>query len=166
MKEIKLSQQGKNKGKFIALVDDEDFEYLNKFRWCASKDRNTFYAQRNLRVNGKQKTQKMHKLIMGDNLEKPMIDHRDGNGLNNQRSNLRHCTNKENGGNRKQSNNSNSPYKGVHLHHRKRKWYATINANGKIKFLGMFVSDIDAALAYNKAALEAYGSFARLNIIV
>jgi len=80
MKTIELTQ-----GK-IALINDEDFEWLNQFKWYAHKDRNTFYAVRNLpRVNGKQTTQPMHKFIMGDNPLELDIDHRDGDGCNNQK---------------------------------------------------------------------------------
>ena len=98
MKEIKLTQ-----GK-VALVDDEDFEYLNQWKWCAHSDGTRFYAERSIftgRINGKKhnKVIKMHRLIM--NPESNMhIDHINGNGLDNQKYNLRVVTHRENHHNR------------------------------------------------------------------
>ena len=87
MKQIKLSQQGKNKGKYVVLVDDEDFEYLNQWRWCAVKYTHTYYA-----VRYDKKRISMHRLIL-DVPQNKLTDHRDSNGLNNQIKNIRPCTN-------------------------------------------------------------------------
>ena len=94
-KQIKLSQQGKNRGKYVALVDDEDFEGLNKYRWSAMPVGRTVYAVRN--INGKMIT--MHAYLCGrDGFE---VDHIDGDGLNNSRLNLRIATREQNARNRK-----------------------------------------------------------------
>ena len=85
MKEIKLSQFGKNKGKYVALVDDEDFEYLNQFKWHALESPKTVYAVRQIRVDGKQNKVWMHGAIMSGK----WIDHIDHNGLNNQKYNYK-----------------------------------------------------------------------------
>lgn len=161
MKEIKLSVQGKNKGKYVALVDDEDFEYLNQFRWNAHKGRNTFYAVRQLTVDGKKTAQLMH----GEVMKGKCIDHIDGNGLNNQKSNLRFCTLSENQMNKRKRYNCTSIYKGVYFNKRAKKWLARIGINGKDIHLGLFASEVDAARAYNAKAIELFCEFANLNVI-
>ena len=113
MKEIKLSQGRfcKNRGKYVALVDDEDFEISNKFRWHAAKSGKTFYAERIITVDGKQTMQSMHGVIMNGK----GVDHIDHDGLNNQRSNLRLCTQSENNMNQRKRENCTSVYKGVNF---------------------------------------------------
>lgn len=155
MKEIKLTQ-----GK-VALVDDEDFKALNQFKWYAHKYRNTFYANRGVGLNGKQITQSMHGVIMNGK----GIDHHDHNGLNNQKSNLRLCTQSENCMNRSKMGNTSSIYKGVHFHKPNNKWLSSLRINGKHVHLGLFVSEIDAARAYNAKAVELFGEFVNLNNI-
>ena len=158
MKEIKLTQDK------IALVDDDDFEYLNQFKWCANKLRHTFYAFRTL----EKKKISMHREIMKTQLENnigKIIDHIDGNGLNNQKYNLRTCTIAENSRNRHFVNNS-SGYLGVSILKSRKKWYAQIKGNKKNIFLGSFKDKKDAAKAYNEAAIKYHGEFARLNIII
>ena len=157
MKEIKLTQDK------IALVDDEDFEYLNQFKWYAGKSINTFYACRRL---GKTEI-RMHREIMKTQLENnigKLIDHKDGNGLNNQKNNLRTCTISENNKNRHTINNS-SGYLGVSLSKRRKKWLAQIKNNKKVIYLGYFKDKKDAAKAYNEAAIKYHGEFASPNII-
>ena len=146
MKEIKLTQDK------IALVDDEDFEYLNQFKWYAVNYKNNFYSCRTLR----QSKIKMHREIMKTQLENnigKIIDHIDGNGLNNQKYNLRTCTNAENCRNRHSVNNS-SGYLGVSK--RSKKWKAQISVNKKVICLGTFEDKKDAAKAYNEAAKNTF----------
>lgn len=131
MKEIKLSQICKNNGKYVALVDDEDYEALNSFRWCAYKHGNTFYAARSIMSNGKKSTIRMHQMI----LRGTGIDHIDGNGLNNQKSNLRFCTKSENAMNMRKHKNTTSIYKGVYFNKHAKKWQADITINGKIIYM-------------------------------
>ena len=162
MKEIKLTQ-----GK-VALVDDEDFEYLNQWKWCAHKAGNTFYAVREVRIEGREYNLSMHRLLLrlkkGD---KPVVDHIDRDGLNNQRSNIRVCTTSQNMRNvKKFGEGSYSEYKGVTLNKRVNRWHARIRiAPGERLYLGSFDSDVQAALAYNEAAKKYHGEFACLNII-
>ena len=155
MKEIQLTQ-----GK-VALVDDEDFEYLNQWKWCAHKHRNTFYVVRNTTLNGKRITKLMHGVILNGK----GIDHIDHNGLNNQKSNLRFCTQSQNLMNTKKRANTSSIYKGVHFDNRTKKWLAQINLRGKQIYIKLLSSEVDAARAYNAKATELFGEFANLNII-
>lgn len=139
----------------IALVDDEDFEELNKYKWCFDGQ----YAQRRI---GKT-TLRMHKVI----IETPPgkhIDHIDGNPLNNQRSNLRVCSHAENQMNRKKSDGLSSKYKGVSWHKQTEKWRATIKINQGLMYLGLFEVEEDAARAYDEAAKEHFGEFAKVNL--
>lgn len=159
MKRIPLTQ-----GKY-ALVDDEDFEWLNQFKWAAHKDRGIFYAvSRSSRKDGEQKTIRMHRLILGLLYKDGNIsDHRNGNGIDNQRHNLRKCTVAQNAANKTKT--GNNKYRGVSLHKRSGKWYASITVNGKRKHLGSFGKETDAAKAYNKASLKYHGEYGRPNAI-
>jgi len=157
MKEIALTQ-----GKF-ALVDDEDFEELNKFKWHTHKGGNTYYATKNMRINGKQKTIRMHRLIMGVTDRKIQIDHKYGNGLDNRKINLRVCTRSENQRNQKKILNTSSIYKGVCWDKEYHKWMAGLGYNGRSIKIGRFINEKDAAKAYNLKATELFGDFARLN---
>ena len=160
MKEIQLTQG------YVALVDDENYEWINGFKWCMRKDRNNVYAKRAIRVNGRHKTIQMHYLIMGENPLKLMIDHRDGDGLNNRKENLRFCTNQENQMNSRSQKNSSSIHKGVYWNKKDGKWMARICISGHQIYLGSFDIEVDAAIAYNTAAIKYYGEFAKLNIII
>ena len=157
MKEITLTQRK------IALVDDCDYEWLSQRNWAAFKDRNIWYAMTNIRdATGHFRSITMHRLILG--ATKGMkVDHRDGNGLNNQRHNLRAATNHQNLCNRGAPSNNTSGFKGVSWHKRRNKWQANIGINYKKKYLGLFDSAIDAACAYDAAARELHGEFAKLN---
>ena len=154
MKEIKLTQGQ------VALVDDADFEILNQFKWSAVKIRNTFYAARNITVDDKRKLVYMHCEIMGGK----WVDHIKGNGLNNQRYNLRFCTHRENQMNQRKQANTSSVYKGVSWNKGVGKWMAQIKTKGRGIYIGLFIDETDAAKAYNKKAIELFGEFANLNV--
>lgn len=154
-KEIKLSMG------MVALVDNEDFDYLNKFRWCAHKRGRAFYAEST--INGVRVI--MHNVIM--NPPKGMlIDHIFHNGLDNRKSQLRLATKSQNNANRTSRKNSSSKYLGVAFEKDRNKWTARIRKNGQGYRLGSFLKETDAALAYNKKAFELHGEFANLNIII
>jgi hypothetical protein len=155
MKKIELTHD-----KF-AIVDDEDYDKLNQWDWYALV-KNTSYA---VAVrNTWSKTEKkgilftMHRVIMNCPKDK-MIDHKDGNGLNNQKSNLRICTNGQNQGNRKLNSNNKSGIKGVSWHKRDRKWQASIRVGKKRKHLGVFLDKLEAKRIYEKAAKQHFGEF-------
>lgn len=157
MKEIILTQ-----GK-VALVDDADFEWLNQWKWFAYKDANTYYAHRSDRTGPKQRIILMHREILG--LTDPKIhgDHKDRNGLNNQRNNLRTANNSQNMANRRSHIDSTSEYLGVYYYKRDRNWRARITKDRKDIFIGGYDSEYEAALAYNEVAIQLHGQFANLN---
>jgi hypothetical protein len=155
-KEIELTQ-----GK-VAIVDDEDYEWLNQWHWYAAKYGKTFYAARNEGTFPLKKTIYMHCVIM--NTPAGMrIDHKDLNGLNNTRNNLRNSTHAQNKQNAGKYSNNTSGYKGVSWHKRIEKYTAQIVVNGKRINLGYFYDLKDAALAYDEAAKKYHGPFAKLN---
>lgn len=155
MKEIPLT-----KGK-VALVDDEDFEWLNQWKWyCHSNN----YACRRVTKNGKSWISYMHKEI----LDSPgNTDHINGNGLDNRRSNLRSCTQQQNMRNQRPVRKRASKFKGVYNTGKgKRKpWRAAIGDCG-YKHIGYFWTQEEAAVAYNKEATRRFGEFANLNEVV
>jgi len=157
MKEIILTQ-----GK-IALVNDEDFEWLNQWKWYAHKSKrdHTFYAIRN--IKHPKTTIKMHRLILGVTNPKIIVDHIDGNGLNNCRENLRECSSSQNCMNRGPNKNKSIPYKGVYFERATGKWFARITVGGKVIRMGTFKNIEDAARQFNCAAIKYHGDFAKLN---
>jgi hypothetical protein len=159
MKQIPLSQ-----GKF-ALVDDEDFEELNKHKWYAKKSRGVFYASRTSKIkdNDESKTIHMHRVILGFTDLKIKCDHIDHNGLNNQKTNLRASTHVQNCNNRRSRKNSSSEYKGVSWSKFSNKWHSQIQTLGKKIHIGYFFDEIEAAKAYDEKAKELFGEFAYLN---
>jgi hypothetical protein len=142
MKEIPLTQ-----GK-VALVDDDDYLELSRFKWYATKHSNSFYAARNLSRNKRigPAHEYMHRRIIGFPVG---VDHIDGDGLNNQKSNLRPATQRENLQNLHIQKTSRFP--GVRRDKASNKWRADIRINGKRKFLGNFESEEDAFMCYKRA---------------
>jgi hypothetical protein len=146
VKEIQLS------GGQIALVDDEDYEMVNRWKWKTRKFRHTNYAMRNYWYKqDKSRTITMHHLIIGRK-EGYVVDHINGNGLDNRRCNLRHVTSRQNAQNlhiRKLSK-----YIGVSWYKQTKKWQAQIKINGKSKHLGYYANEEDAFRAYCKAVVD------------
>ncbi|NLH45016.1 MAG: Fis family transcriptional regulator [Acholeplasmataceae bacterium] len=154
MKEIILTQ---NK---TALVDDDDFDLLIQFRWWAVNEHNHFYAS--TEINGKQI--KMHRFLLNPSIGQK-VDHVDGNGLNNQRNNIRICNTSQNAMNSKKCADGRSKYKGVWIVNKgkKKRIRAALRLNGVLISLGSFKDELTAAKAYDKAALKYFGEFANLN---
>ncbi len=160
MKTIKLNR---NK---VALVDDLDFEELSKYKWSAWKGGNTFYALRHIyNDNGKRTTISMHRQILGITDPKILTDHKNRNGLDNQRGNLRICNYAQNGGNRTKSKGKASSYKGVIFLKEalKKPWRSQIYINNKLIILGTFNSEIEAAQTYDISAVKYFGEFCHKN---
>lgn len=147
----------------VALVDDEDFALVAGVKWYANKNKRTWYARRFAYFgDGKQGRTivKMHRLIIG---AKPgdIVDHINGDGLDNRRSNLRICDSSQNACNRLRRPNVSGPYRGVWMAHGR--WVARIRVHGKAIWLGAFDSALEAALTYDVTASSLHGEFARLN---
>lgn len=156
MKTIPLTQG------LVALVDDEDYESVNAFNWFAARRGRVVYAARNLRKpDGTWTQQFIHQLLFS---EAKSIDHRDGDGRNNQRENLRVATKMQNAQafQRKKAGTSSS-YRGVHWDTERRKWSVEIKLNRKKIFLGRFEDEVFAAKTYDCAAREYFGDFASPN---
>ena len=154
MKEIPLTQ-----GK-VAIVDDEDFEKLNQYKWCAHWNGHHWYATRSVKKNGKSIMIYMHREIINAPKGIP-VDHRDGNGLDNCKENLRLCTQQENCRNRKFNKNNKFGIKGVSWNRNTGKFRATIQADGKQIHLGLFNVLGDADSAYRIAEEKYFGEFAQ-----
>jgi hypothetical protein len=151
---------GKRADGRVALVDDDDFDLVSLYRWTLQErteppGRYGPYAIGHAQGH----TQAMHTLITGYRL----TDHRDGNGLNNQRYNLREATYSQNNAGHKRAGCS-SQYRGVSWSRKQGMWHAQISAGGrKTLHLGFFHDETTAALAYDNAARDRWGEFARLN---
>ena len=135
------------------FVDDEDYDFLICFGWCLHTGG---YAVANIAG----KITRMHRLIMGEDNPKVLIDHINGYKLDNRKVNLRKCA--HSGNNRNQKNLSIHGFKGV-FPHGKNGWRARITVNYKSKNLGTYKTKHEAAMAYNLAAVEFHGEFASLN---
>lgn len=160
MKKILLTQG------LVALVDDRDWGLVSGYNWFAMKSTKTYYAltnsSRSLDSEGRQNKIRMHRLIMGAKLGE-VIDHRDGNGLNNSRSNLRFATKSQNNRNSRLRADNSSGYKGVYWDRINNKWKAQIRMDGKRIGLGYFMTKEEAAIAYDEAATFYFNEFARTN---
>lgn len=155
MKRIPLS-----KGKYFALVDDEDFEKLSKYTWSAGVLPRTIYASRKITISGKQTMIYMHQDIM--KAPKGMdIDHINGNGLDNRKRNLRVCTRQQNCRSKRVADNK-SGCKGISWNKVNKKWVVRIKYNGINYYLGSFADQSRAKEAYDMKANEVFGEFARV----
>ncbi len=159
MKKIKL-RGIVGKGKF-ALVDDEDYNKFNKYSYHLS-----VYATRCIlkRIGGKNKKIRLHREIMNAK-DDQMIDHINGNKLDNRKCNLRFCNPSQNNANRKKQSFNKIGLKGVSYttDNNSNKYRARIGYRGKDVWIGTFDNSIDASNAYDKKAIELYGEFAKLN---
>ena len=150
MKKIKLTQ-----GKY-ALVDNSDYEQLIPYNWSTRRIKQCFYAF-NFQAGY------MHRFILELTDGNVHVDHKDGDGLNNQRNNIRTCTHVQNCNNKKSQINSSSKYLGVSWDAGKNKWRSQIKVNGKIKYLGAYTSEIEGAIIYNITSRRYRGEFAGTN---
>jgi hypothetical protein len=145
-----------------AIVDPEDYYALSKYNWFAVPSGSIYYAMRNDFVGHKYAPVSMHRQIMS--VPKWLVvDHINGNGLDNRRDNLRGITAAQNRFNRRKRAKASSKFKGVCWHKLSERWMVNISANRHRIFLGYFDNEIEAAKAYDEAAKQYHGEFARLN---
>lgn len=149
------------RGKY-ALIDDEDYERVSRFKWSAVTNGYTWYAKTNIYVGGRWKYCLMHRFILNVP-EGSQTDHLNGDGLCNLRNNIRICTCTQNHQNHRRAKNK-SGYKGVYSH--KYGWQAQIQINGTKICLGVHQTKEDAANAYDKAAIKYFGEFACTNKMI
>jgi|SRR5215475_1210315 len=157
MKRLPIYSEGKVAA--WSLVDDEDFDEQNKHRWSLRLARNGLhYAARGKRIDGKAKAFYLHREILKPSTGME-VDHRDHNGLNNQRANLRVATKSQNQANQL-ARKATSKYKGVCRVAERSRWDARIMVRGKLIWLGDFKTEKEAVYAYDQAAIQHHGEFA------
>jgi hypothetical protein len=150
----------------FALVDDEDFERLSQFSWHAEwmKNSRSWRAVRNSSrdTSGRHRPILMHREVLN---AKPgeFVDHRFHNTLDNRKSELRKCTKSQNAMNQRLLPRSTSGFKGVTWARNEQKWAARVKLHGKTQHQGYFLTALDAARAYDKAAIMLFGDFALTN---
>jgi len=147
----------------FAVIDLEDIPLAKKYIWWVQRKKDTYYAC-GRPINNKNERVKLHRIILG--LKKDdgiLVDHRDRNGLNCKRNNIRLCNNSQNMQNSIPLDGCSSKYKGASYRKDIKRYVSLICLNGKLMHLGCFKDEIEAAKAYDKKALELFGEFARTN---
>ena len=159
MKRIPLTQNE------FALVDNEDFKMISKHKWYCVRNKGNNYARRNVGVKPNRSSIEMHRVV----LKCPngmVIDHINGNSLDNRKKNLRVCTQAENTRNRIQRRSCKNKFKGITFHKHSKVWHAQICINYNNIYLGSFKNQKSAAIAYDAYAKRIHKQFARTNGIL
>jgi len=145
------------------ILDQKDYYRLNNFKWIVYGNGTNLYAVRHEIIDpNKTRTVYMHREIMNPPPDR-LVDHRNCDGLDNRRENLRFATRAQNVLNRRKKKNATSRFLGVYFNKEKSTWDSQIMHQGKRRWVGRFDSEIDAARAYDAAARKYHGEFARLN---
>jgi hypothetical protein len=158
---------------YVAVVDDCDAD-LADFRWYANRTHGLVYAVRSIyRGAGPHGNQYIHRVVLERVLGRAIADglwpdHINGDGLDNRRANLREASIQQNHANskrreRRRGEKQSSEFRGVYWNKQRRKWYAMIRCDKRTRYLACSSSELEAARAFDRAALELYGSFARIN---
>lgn len=169
MRKIPLYKRGFKHPIAFTLVDDEDYNFLINYSWWIRYNSNKTikYAATTISFGeDKGKNMQLHCMLIPNSNPNLQIDHKDGDGLNNQRGNLQLITPSQNQAKKKTQLNNTSGYRGVSFDKKSNKWVAQIVCKGVKQYLGAFHTKEKAAKVYNKAAFEAFGEFAKLYEIV
>lgn len=154
---IPLSQ-----GMFV-VIDADDLPLVEGYAWVAARRRHVWYAIANVRQpHGGSTAVLMHRLIL-DAPKGMQVDHKDGDGLNNRRSNIRLCTPSQNQQNRVRREPNATGYFGIYYIPKARRWVANIKHQRKRIYIGCFSTPEAAAIAYDERARELFGEFGRFN---
>jgi len=146
----------------VAIVDIDDYEELSKYKWYANPIKKNYYGTRDIYKNKKKKRYYMHRVIM--KVEKILkIDHKNGNTLDNRKSNLRVATPRQNGMNKKQKEGGSSKYKGVYRRIERKTWTVEIEYKGKGRTINGIKNEEVAGLIYDLLAYDWYEEYARYN---
>lgn len=146
---------------YVAMVDDDDNKAPWRFKWTADVRKDIVYAYR--QINNCTKKVYLHRFLLNTKLD---VDHIDGNGLNNRRSNLRAATVAQNIANSRLCSTNTSGYKGVCWHKDAQKWVAGMHINNKRIYLGLFNNKEEAARAYDTAVVKHFGEYALTNAML
>ncbi len=167
---MELIIESKKYGRKSVIIDDEDFDLINKYHWCISYVRGAFYCTTAFTIDGKKYQKKMHRVIMGVDDPSIHIDHRSIDGLDNRRCNLRVATIAQNTRDVGPNSKNTTGYKGVYMykegHKNAGKFTAVLRFNGKKIFGGYFKTAEDAAIKYNEMALKYHEEFGYQNKII
>jgi hypothetical protein len=153
MKEIQLTQG------HVAIIDDEDYDRLSKYKWFSFRNNGYFYSASSI----DKKITLMHRYIMNISDKNIHIDHKNHNTLDNRKENLRACSRSQNLAN--QGIKEGKRFKGVYTEKGRDTYRANISYHGKSFMIGRFDTEEEAAIAYNKKALELFGEFSVLNVV-
>jgi hypothetical protein len=136
----------------FTVIDSEDFERCNKFKWCAMRTANSFYATRKVRITPRKRaSQLLSRFIMGITDREIDVDHINHNTLDNRKENLKPCSHRQNMWNLNPKRKKSSNFTGVCREKRAKPWKAYIRISGKLRNIGNFSEELEAATAYRVA---------------